>query len=333
MEAGLREQPWNYDWFAIMRWLEAHNPSFPRFGTAEHPGQEIVRISQKPSLNFEPAAISSFGNDAYGHIRIEQPYFGLFGPNGPMPLHFTEFVWESSKYSGDHALRAFLDMFHHRFALLFYRAWASVQATNSFDRPGEDYYSRYTGSLIGQGESVFDDFDSVPGSAKRYMSGHLARLTRNPEGLASILKGFFECPFRIQEWMPQWLQLDATELTYLGKETAASQLGQGAICGVSILDRQNCFRIHTGPLKLADYVKFLPGNKYFRQLRDWVRNYVGYEFSWDIRLVLRHDEVPALKLGVATGRLGWTSWLGHSPNGEDRGDLVLKGERSGIPVT
>jgi type VI secretion system protein ImpH len=332
MEAELREQPWRFNWFGTMRWLEAKNPSFPRFGTAAHPDKEIVRISQKPALDFAPAALSGFGGDAYGRVHIEQTYFGLFGPNGPMPHNFTEFVRSRGEYKKDLATRAFLDLFHHRLSLLFYRAWAASQATNSFDRPEEDHFSRYVGSLIGQGEPVFHNFDSVPDHAKRYMAGHLARLTRNPGGLTAILRGFFACPFRIQEWMPQWLQLGETERTYLWGETAASQLGRGAICGASVLDRQHCFRIHIGPLKLAEYTAFLPISKYFRQLRDWVRNYVGYEFSWDFRLVLRHDEIPTLKLGATTGRLGWTSWLGQLTPGEDRGDLVLKGERPEMPV-
>ncbi|MDR0716067.1 MAG: type VI secretion system baseplate subunit TssG [Azoarcus sp.] len=331
LEAERRKEPWRFDWFETMRWLEARNPSRPRFGKALHPADEIVRISQKPSLNFAPAALSGFGGDGHGHVCIEQVSFGLFGPNGPMPLHFTEFVRERAEYDGDPALRAFLDIFHHRFALLFYRAWAGVQATTSFDRPEEDRFSCYVGSLIGYGEPVFDQRDSVPDRAKRYMAGHFARMTRNPEGLASILRFFFACPFRVQEWMPHWLQLAEKDRTLLGVETAAGQLGRGAVCGVSVLDRQHRFRIHAGPLRLADYMAFLPGSERFRQLRDWVRNYVSYEFSWDVRLVLRRDEVPAPRLGAATGRLGWTTWLGQPPGGGDRGDLVLEGERPDAP--
>ncbi|MDR1063938.1 MAG: type VI secretion system baseplate subunit TssG [Azoarcus sp.] len=328
-DAELRETPWRFDWFEIMRWLEARNPGHPRFGTALHPRDEIVRIGQTPSLNFAPATLTGFGGDGHGRIRIEQAAFGLFGPNGPMPLHFTEFARERGEYDGDYTLQAFLDIFHHRFALLFYRAWARVQATASLDRPGADHFSRYASSLIGYGEPAFADGDAIPGHAKCHMAGHLARLTRNPEGLAAILRLFFACPFRIQEWMPHWLRLDERDLTFLGLETAASRLGRGAVCGVSALDRQHRFRIHAGPLELAGYIAFLPGNKFFRQLRDWVRNYVSYEFSWDVRLILRHDEVPAARLGAAACMLGWTTWLGRSPAGEDRGDLVLEGERAG----
>ncbi|MCL2590499.1 MAG: type VI secretion system baseplate subunit TssG [Betaproteobacteria bacterium] len=328
------KEPWRFDWFGIMRWLEARNPSFPRFGTAVRPVHEIVRIGQKPSLNFAPAALSAFGRTAQGYIRIEQMSFGLYGPNGPMPTYFTEFVRERCEYDGDPALQGFLDIFHHRFALLFYRAWASVQAAPSLDRWEKgsgcqegDHFSRYTGSLIGYGEPFFNKCDSVPDHTRRYMAGHLVRLTRNPEGLAAILRVFFACPFRIREWMPRWLKLREEDCTRLGDEGSANRLGHGAVCGTTVLDRQHGFRIHVGPLPFERYRAFLPGQVYFRQLRDWVRNYVGVEFSWDTQLILQHDEVPPLHLGAATGMLGWTTWLGRLATEENRGDLVLKAER------
>ncbi|MDR2032596.1 MAG: type VI secretion system baseplate subunit TssG [Azoarcus sp.] len=104
----------------------------------------------------------------------------------------------------------------------------------------------------------------------------------------------------MEEWMPHWLQLAEENRTVLGVRSAAGQLGRGA----SVPDRPHRFRIHAGSLRLADYMAFLPGSERLRQLRDWVCNYVGYEFSWDVRLVLRHDEFPPLRLGAATGRLG-----------------------------
>jgi len=322
-----RKEPWRYDWFGIMRWLEARNPSFPRFGTATRPAHEIVRVSQKPSLSFAPSTLSAFGRTAQGTIHIEQMSFGLYGPNGPMPMYFTEFVRERCEYDADPALHGFLDIFHHRFSLLFYRAWAGVQAASSLDRPEDDHFSRYAGSLIGYGEHFFNKCDSVPDHARHYMAGHLVRLTRNPEGLSAILRDFFASPFRIQEWVPRWLKLREKDCTRLGDEVGASQLGHGAICGTTVLDCQHGFRIHIGPLSLDRYREFLPGRAHFYQLRDWVRNYVGGEFSWDARLILRHDEIPSLRLGVTTGMLGWTAWLGQTAAREDRNDLILKVER------
>ena len=61
------------------------------------------------------------------------------------------------------------------------------------------------------------------------------------------------------------------------------------------------------------------------QLVDWVRTYLSFELEWDVRLMLRENEVPPLALG-RSGRLGWTSWLGHRPAGTDADDLCLDAE-------
>jgi len=53
-----------------------------------------------------------------------------------------------------------------------------------------------------------------------------------------------------------------------------------------------------------------------------VLNYVGYELSCEMHLVLKKDEVPEVQLGAA-GALGWTSWLGRRPSPEPAADMRL----------
>ena len=62
-----------------------------------------------------------------------------------------------------------------------------------------------------------------------------------------------------------------------------------------------------------------------RQLVDWVRFYLCFELEWDVQLSLDSAEVPPLRLG-ASGRLGWTSWLGRRPVVTDADDLCLDAE-------
>jgi len=73
---------------------------------------------------------------------------------------------------------------------------------------------------------------------------------------------------------------------------------------------------------MAEYDGFLPGGRLLARLADWVRLYVGYELAWDVRLVLKHDAVPLLRLGRGA-RLGWTTWLGVRKRGSDADDLCL----------
>ncbi|UCF95597.1 MAG: type VI secretion system baseplate subunit TssG, partial [Desulfobacterales bacterium] len=43
---------------------------------------------------------------------------------------------------------------------------------------------------------------------------------------------------------------------------------------------------------------------------------------WDVKLVLRREEVPAARLDGRC-RLGWTSWLGERAGATDADDLIL----------
>ncbi|MDX9979016.1 type VI secretion system baseplate subunit TssG [Thauera sp. AutoDN2] len=322
LEQQLRDRPWSVDWFLALRWIEARRSDLPRLGHGIRPEEEPVRVSHPPSLRFAPAALAGFARDRAGRPRIAQLAFGLFGPNGPLPLHLTEYVRSLRELERDEALQAFLDIFQHRASMLFYRAWSSVQSTNSLDRPGDDRFSDYVGSLAGYGEKVSSGHDAIPDHARRHVAGHLVRATRNPEGMAAILGAYFGAPFRVEEWVMNWLALSPEDRSTLGGHTDASRLGVGSVCGTAVPDRLHRFRLHAGPLDLQAYRRFLPDGAWYVPVRDWVRHYTGFELAWDLRLVLRGDQVPPARLGAQT-QLGWTSWMGGNPGGADRGDLVL----------
>jgi type VI secretion system protein ImpH len=85
-------------------------------------------------------------------------------------------------------------------------------------------------------------------------------------------------------------------------------------------------------MDLDRFIDFLPGRRSLERLRDWVRNYVGFEFDWDLQLVLARDEVPGIRLG-RDGQLGWTTWLGTRRAITDADDLILAPERTRPPRT
>lgn len=256
--------------------------------------------------------------------RMEVRFFGLLGPNGPLPLHLTEFAHGRSLNAGDHTLVRFLDIFHHRFLELFYRAWAQAQPTVSLDRPRDDRFSFYTGSLFGLGETSLRERDAVNDFAKLYFSGLLARPVRNRDGLVALLSGFFRLPVSVEEFTGHWMRLQEEDRTRLGRESAT--LGKGAVLGSRVWDCQHKFRIRLGPLDLAQYESFLPGGSALTQLVAWVRQYLCFELEWDVRLILKREQVPKTRLGKF-GRLGWTTWLGDYRRPVEAADLTLDAER------
>ncbi|MDB5864788.1 MAG: type secretion protein [Betaproteobacteria bacterium] len=323
---ALQKEPYRYDFFQVMRRIESLFPGKPRIGLALRPIDEPVRFAQEPSLSFAPATLSSFQlpSAEWRYPRMEVRFFGLLGPNGPLPLHLTEYARERVMHHGDRTFARFLDVFHHRYISMFYRAWAQAQPTVSLDRPREDRFSAYVGALLGLGMPSVRERDAVPDHAKLFYAGLLSRHVRNSDGLAALLSGFFRIPVRIEQFVGHWLTLPVHDRTRLAGR--AGSLGGGAMLGSRIWDRQHKFRIWIGPLDLAQYESFLPGGSAISKIVAWVRQYVNFELDWDLRLVLTHTQVPRTRLGEY-GRLGWTTWLGkRGPRSADVDDLKLNPE-------
>ena len=338
--AALGEAPYRYDLYQTLRHIEAANPQLPRLGEALRPADEPLRIGQPADLSFAPASLHSLQQTSAGQPRLLQRVFGLLGPNGPLPIHLTEFVRERSHHHGDATLQRFLDLLTHRFALLFYRAWAQAQPVVSLDRPGNTEFSRRLGSLIGIGDESLLKRDAAGDAAKLHFAGRLARQVRDADGLLAWCRSEFDVPVQVQQWCGHWMSLGTSERTRLAGPLARSmtggsgqQLGRGAVLGASVWDVQHKFRIVIGPLTLERYRGFLPGGRDLARLQALVRQWLGLEFDWDLQLILARQQVPPLKLGERTGlasaRLGLSSWLGHYRRPADAADLRLEVERGG----
>src|SRR5215510_7265991 len=321
--AALAEAPYRYDFYETMRRLECLYDTKPRWGQALRPIDEPIRLGQDPDLSFAPAPLASFEARNGGAPRLQVRLFGLFGPNGPLPLHMTEYVRERLRLANDPTLSRFFDIFNHRFLALFYRAWAQAQPHVSRDRPTADRFTVYVGSLLGMAPRASRDRDALPDLAKFFHVGTLIRQARNAEGLTHILEHFFHVRVRLEEFVGHWMHLKVAERSALGSEGAA--LGAGAVLGSRVWDRQHKFRVRLGPLTLAQYEDFLPGRSTLRKLVDWVRMYLSFELDWDVRLVLERSEVPKLTLGGGQ-RLGWTTWLGQRRSTSAADDLCLDAE-------
>lgn len=322
----LKDNPHEFDLFFTLRLLQARQPEFPRFGRALRPQGESLRLGQDPSLAFAPATLAEVLPAVAGQPeRLMVWNFGLYGPNGPMPTHLTEYVRERLRQYDDPTLARFSDIFHHRLLLLFFRAWSDPQPTTSLDRAGDDSFGRHVRSLVGLGEPTQRSRDAVPDHAKQYMAGHLTRWTRNPEGLTAAIRLYFGVPVELIEYALHYLELEPRQQTRLSRNACNSQLGVDTVVGSRVPDAQSKFRLRIGPLTLAQYERFLPSGEDFQALVDWVRNYLGIEFAWDFELVLRREDVPPCQLGGAT-RLGWTTWSLSAPATRDPDDFRLDPE-------
>lgn len=324
----LGEAPWAHDFFQALRRLESLHPELPRLGTARRPQDEPVRLGQSPELSFAPAALhAATAPQGAAKGRIDVRFFGLFGPNGPLPLHLTEYARERLLHAGDAGFSRFADLFHHRLLLLFYRAWAQAQPTASLDRPGDDRFAAFVGALVGMGSAAQRGRDTADDHARLYFSGILSSPVRHAEGLARLLGGVLARPVRVEQFVGHWLPLPESERTHIGRNALGERahrgncVGRGAVLGRAVWDRQHSIRIHIGPLDGEAFAALLPDGAQLPRIVPLVQHYIGDELHWDLRLVLRRDQVQPVQLG-RRGRLGWTSWVGQAERARDA-HLVL----------
>jgi type VI secretion system protein ImpH len=320
-------QPYAFDFFYALRHVEATHSRQPRLGEAARPADEPVRLGQEPLLDFAPAAIS--GVQEAKEFRppvVQMRFFGLLGPNGALPLHLTEHARDRLLHHGDATFARFLDIFNHRFGLLFYRAWSQAQPVTSLDRPTDDRFAVYVGSLFGLGLNAARKRDAAEDEIKLHHAGSLARQARNADGLRALVSRYFRLPIRVEEFVARWMALPLADRTRLGGRNAGSQLGCGAVLGAAVWDAQSSIRLHVRCRSLAEYESFLPGGPAAVRLVALLRTYLGWEIQWDVQLGLAAQAVPSATLGTQ-GRLGWTTWLGGRPRLLDARDLILDYER------
>ncbi len=317
----LQTSPHSFDFFDAVRRLECAFRDRPRVGRSARPVEDPVRLAQEPSLAFAGSTLASFEPGAEGHpARLASNFLGVFGPNGPLPLHLSEYARERLHNEDDPTLSRFADVFHHRVLSLFYRAWAAAQPCTNFDRPDDDRFALYVGAFLGLGMSSLLRRDAMPDRAKLFFAGRLVAQSRPPEGLLAMLQSFFDVQVQLREFVGEWIELPEDCRCYLDTSQRTGTLGASATIGSRVWDCQQKFRIVMGPMRFSQYVRFLPGGASTRRLAAIVRNYVGFELDWDAQLLLSKEEVPRTILGQV-GHVGWTTWLAARRPTEDADDL------------
>jgi type VI secretion system protein ImpH len=333
------ETPWEFDFFELMRRVEALAAvaqGAPGLGRSSRSREDPVRFGQDPSLAFAPRAISSAKTRA-GITRVAVNFMGLLGPQGPMPLHFADYVRSRELHHQDPTWARFLDVFNNRMVALLYRAWAMNRPMVSRDATANgqvdrDRFAAYVGSFFGLGTPSVWNRDAVADDAKRFFAGRLANQTRSPEALASILREFFGAPVEIEEFVGRWSELPEQYLTRLGRKGVSTiACGSGgraagtAILGGRVWECQSTVRITIGPLPWKAYEQILPGSKGYEQLVSWISMFGGIELGWEVVLVLDRREVPLPRLGGGGGvRLGYSAWMSRTKPEQDPADVVLR---------
>jgi type VI secretion system ImpH/TssG family protein len=236
-------------------------------------------------------------------------FLGLAGCLGALDIPSTELVLQRASHN-DKALRDFLDIFNHRLVSLLYRIRKHHRVGLGSATPGDDQFARYLYSLIGMGTPRLQGRMHIRDRALLYYAGILAQQPRSMAGLERILTDYFQVDVKTTQFVGQWCELEEDQCTTIGESGTNQRLGRDTcVLGTRVWDQHARFEIELGPLGLEDFESFLPTEWRFSVLCDLVRFYVKDEFEFNVRLVLKADEIPAVSLSTEPA-LSWMSWLG-----------------------
>ncbi len=306
-------------------------------GGDERLGLEPVRFRAAVGMRFPSAEIIETETRDGEVPEITVAFMGLTGPSGVLPDHYDDLVVQRRR-ARDPALADFLDLFNHRSISLFYRAWAKnrlpvryEEATTAFGDP----FSRALASVIGLGLDAQRPLAALGGGGLLGLAGTLGRKTRSPGAIQRLVSALLGLPVAITEFHGRWIDIAPSECTRLAApapgERAYAQLGSDAVVGVRAWDVQGRFRIRLGPIGLADFQSFFEPDGPRNLLNRVVTEVMGTAVDFDLQLILKADDVPAITLGTGDTmtRLGQTTWLGEPEVKRDRDEAVLTRQMSG----
>lgn len=313
--AKLERYPYRYHLYSLLSQLEA----LGLLSDTQPTSDLLVRLGQDASLAFATTSIAGVEQNSQT-LQVLINGFGLIGVNAPMPLHFTEYVFERKHQHGDKTWLAFINLLQHRLILSFYRAWRQAQSVTSLKQPDSKNFTHYLASLMGLDKVNLTSADeSVDYYAKIYYAGLYAGERRSVANLTKILTQYFGVPIYLEQNVGQWLTVPREEQTQLGAKRY--HLGQGLICGERLFDINNKFRVIIGPVDLPTYQQFFKQAINTQKLKEWLHLLLGFEFNWDVQLILAQPQVPAFILGQPI-QLGLTSWIGAV--NRDADDLIMQ---------
>lgn len=130
---------------------------------------------KKGSLSLVQPALDGHISSMLGDIRydrsnsewsLECNFYGLFGPNGPLPTHLNDKVRECEIYSriendaSAAALPDFLNIFNNRLLTLFHDIWCLSEPTAQYGNEGCSYISALRG-IAGNVSPLSNDIEQV----------------------------------------------------------------------------------------------------------------------------------------------------------------------------
>ncbi len=324
----MEEEAWNFEFHQAVRLIEALVPGTP-VGRGSDPREDAIRFRSQVSLAFPASELAEIHlpphptpeGEGTRPARLTVSFFGLASALGPLPRPFTELVLERIA-KRDYGLRDFLDIFNHRLVSYHFRTREKHRPGLRMVPPEESVLATPLFSLAGLGEPSLRNRTRLVDRGVLAYAASLGRPRKVAGGIAGTLEHYFGVPVRTHPFQGRWHELAADQWSRLGGPAtgARNALGVDTVLGTRAWDQSSAFELAVGPLTVAEFSDFLPGDrdgrvasgKRLAPFTDMARLQVGVFTQTRLRLLLRAEEVPSTTLTAEANapRLGYTSWLG-----------------------
>ncbi len=299
--------------------------------------REFAEFRVLQSMDFPQAAcvrLEPLQSKGFAKSLLHVACFGLTGPSGVLPMHYTELLKERHRLK-DTAFIRLLDGFNARAISFLYRAWRKnrlplgeeqhLQQARSDERgAGHRVLLGYTGLRNESGGCAI----SAESEAKAlYFSGFFSKRPRHALGLKRIITNVLGCAVSVQQFHARWFDLDEDQVHITGQ--CNSTLGRDFVIGSAVYEGGCSIRIRTEPVTLRLFVELQPGKPRFVQLQELVQLYLGRDYYIDLQVVLKGEERPDLIMGGGNSNtqafgLGEGLWLAAGPSTVDLEDTVYE---------
>ncbi|MFN6160810.1 MAG: type VI secretion system baseplate subunit TssG [Planctomycetota bacterium] len=259
-------------------------------------------------------------------------FFGLFGPCGVLPNHYSQLIQERLAKK-DRALLEFLNIFNHRILCMFYQAWekhafaVSMETAAASDKKATVTEALW--AIVGNRLETSRELLAFDDSSILYYGGLFANKRATQESLRSAVEDFTRIPTDIENLVGQWLRLAPEDQSRIGSfalgEKAGNCLGVDTLVGEIAWSIESRFRIRLGPVAWDVLGEYLPTGTMLRSVVDFARRYVGPQYDFDIQIVVAADQVRGIQLDPQQPfLLGWNTWLGTWENSNDAEQAILE---------
>ncbi|HEY2407211.1 MAG TPA: type VI secretion system baseplate subunit TssG [Polyangiaceae bacterium] len=281
--------------------------------------KEAVRFRHDHRLIFNPGDVSSIvlRRDRQGrisHAELTETFIGLTGTVSPLSAAMLEDVLQAEA-NDEPSLRAFYDLFHHRIASLFFRAWKKYRFAASFRVGGDDIFTRRALAFVGidsagptpdSGLGPLEQLALAPLLALRVRSGRTLEVVLR-RAIGPLAPG---AHIWVEPFVQRRVEIDQEERVALG--VRSTTLAVDMVIGPSVMDQSGRFRVHIAPVSHDVYESLMPGGRHYSRVRNVIEFFSRGHLEAELEVEVEGKSSGFVLGSERSSRLGATTQLGEA---------------------